>query len=43
MDEIYRIDGTPKETMTRMVLRAAKEKIGLKNLVADVYAGWRAL
>jgi electron transfer flavoprotein-quinone oxidoreductase len=43
MDEIYRIDGTPKETMTKMVLRAAKEKIGLKNLVADVYAGWRAL
>ncbi len=43
MDEIYRIDGTPKETMTKMVLRAAKEKIGLKNLLADVYAGWRAL
>jgi electron transfer flavoprotein-quinone oxidoreductase len=29
--------------MTKMLLRAAKEKIGLKNLMADVYAGWRAL
>jgi len=43
MDEIYRIDGTPKETMTKMLLRAAREKIGLKNVLADVYAGWRAL
>lgn len=43
MDKIYRIDGQPKETMTKMLLRAAKEKIGLKNLLADVYAGWRAL
>jgi len=43
MDQIYRIDGQPKETMTKMLLRAAKEKIGLKNLLADVYSGWRAL
>ena len=43
MDQIYRIDGHPKETMTKMLLRAAKEKIGLKNLLADVYRGWRAL
>jgi electron transfer flavoprotein-quinone oxidoreductase len=43
MDQIYRIDGTPKETMTKMLLRGVKEKIGLKNLLADVYSGWRAL
>ena len=43
MDEIYRIDGTQKETMTKMLLRAGREKIGLKNLMADVYRGWRAL
>lgn len=43
MDRIYRIDGTPKQTMTRMVLGEAREKIGLKNLLADVYSGWRAL
>lgn len=43
MDEIYRIDGNPKDTMTKLLLRTAKEKIGLKNLLADVYQGWRAL
>lgn len=43
MDKIYRINGTPKETMTKMLLDAAKEKIGLKNLAADVFTGWRAL
>ena len=43
MDEIYRIDGMPKDTMTKLLLRKAKETIGLKNLVSDVYTGWRAL
>ncbi len=43
MDEIYRIDGTPKDTMTKLLLRTAKQKIGIKNLLADVYQGWRAL
>jgi electron transfer flavoprotein-quinone oxidoreductase len=43
MDEIYRIDGTPKDTMTSLLLRKVKETVGLKNLMADVYSGWRAL
>jgi len=43
MDKIYRIDGSPKQTMTKMLLSAAREKVGLKNLLADVFAGWRAL
>ncbi|MBW2689105.1 MAG: FAD-dependent oxidoreductase [Deltaproteobacteria bacterium] len=43
MDEIYRIDGSPKETMTKMLLGKIKETVGLKNLMADVYSGWRAL
>ena len=43
MDEIYRIDGQPKETMTRLLLRKVKETVGLKNMLADVYSGWRAL
>ena len=43
MDEIYRIDGTPKDNMTRMLLRKVKETVGLKNVLADVYSGWRAL
>ena len=43
MDEIYRIDGTPKASITKMLLRKVKEKVGLKNLMADVYSGWRSL
>jgi len=43
MDEIYNINGKPKENMTRLLLRKVKEKVGLKNLLADVYGGWRAL
>jgi electron transfer flavoprotein-quinone oxidoreductase len=43
MDEIYRIDGTPKGSMTQLLLRAAREKVGIKNLMTDVYAGWRSL
>jgi electron transfer flavoprotein-quinone oxidoreductase len=43
MDEIYRIDGQPKDTMTRLLLRKVKETVGVKNLLADVYSGWRAL
>ncbi|MBW2475765.1 MAG: FAD-dependent oxidoreductase [Deltaproteobacteria bacterium] len=43
MDEIYRIDGKPKETMTKMLLSKVKETVGLKNMLSDVYSGWRAL
>jgi electron transfer flavoprotein-quinone oxidoreductase len=43
MDEIYRIDGTPKASISKMLLRKVKEKVGLKNLMADVYSGWRSL
>ncbi len=43
MDKIYRIDGTPKQTMSKLLLAEAREKIGLKNLLADVYTGWSAL
>ena len=43
MNEIYRIDGKPKETMTKLLLRKVKETVGLKNMLADVYSGWRAL
>ena len=43
MDQIYRIDGMPKETMSKLLLRTVKDKIGLKNMLADIYSGWRAL
>ncbi|WP_320055931.1 FAD-dependent oxidoreductase [Desulfuromonas thiophila] len=43
MDEIYRIDGAPKQAMSRMLLRKVRENIGVKNMLADLYSGWRAL
>jgi electron transfer flavoprotein-quinone oxidoreductase len=43
MDEIYRIDGQPKQTMTKMILGKVKQTVGVKNMLADVYSGWRAL
>jgi hypothetical protein len=29
--------------MTKLLLRKTKETVGLKNLMADVYSGWRSL
>ena len=43
MEQIYRIGGTPKENLTSLFLKAAKEKVGLKNLAADGFSAWRAL
>ena len=43
MEYIYRIDGAPKENLSRLFLKSAKEKIGLGNLMADGFEGWRAL
>lgn len=43
MDSIYRINGIPKSNMTSMIMRNARQTVGLRNLLADVYAGWRAL
>ncbi|HEY5975574.1 MAG TPA: FAD-dependent monooxygenase [Geobacteraceae bacterium] len=43
MEQIYRIDGTPKESLTKLFLKTAKEKVGLGNLAADAFSAWRAL
>ncbi len=43
MDQIFRVNGKPKKSLTKLLLEKGKEKIGLKNLVSDVYNGWRAL
>lgn len=43
MEQIYRIDGAPKENMSKLILKTAREKVGLKNLAADVFGAWRAL
>jgi electron transfer flavoprotein-quinone oxidoreductase len=43
MEHIYRIDGTPKTSIPKLMLREAKAKIGLKNIAADLFTAWRAL
>jgi electron transfer flavoprotein-quinone oxidoreductase len=43
MEQIYRIDGAPKESLTKLFLKTAKEKVGLGNLAADAFSAWRAL
>jgi electron transfer flavoprotein-quinone oxidoreductase len=43
MESIYRIDGAPKENVTKLILKAAIEKVGLANMAGDVFSAWRAL
>ena len=43
MESLYKIEGTPKESLTKLFLKAAREKVGLKNLAADGLGAWRAL
>jgi electron transfer flavoprotein-quinone oxidoreductase len=43
MEHIYRIDGTPKTSIPKLILREVKEKVGLKHVIADALTAWRAL
>ena len=43
MEYLYRIEGAPKENLSKLFLKAAREKVGLKNLAADGLSAWRAL
>lgn len=43
LEGIYRIDGAPKEGLTRLALNTIRETTGLKNLAQDVISTWRAL
>jgi len=43
MESLYRIEGNPKENLTKLFLKAAREKVGIKNLAADGFSAWRAL
>ncbi|HEY6837968.1 MAG TPA: FAD-dependent monooxygenase [Geobacteraceae bacterium] len=43
MEYVYRIDGAPKENISKLFLKTARETIGLKNLAADAFTAWRAL
>jgi electron transfer flavoprotein-quinone oxidoreductase len=43
MEYIYRINGAPKANLSKLFLKAAREKVGLGNLLADAFSAWRAL
>ncbi|HEY3417902.1 MAG TPA: FAD-dependent oxidoreductase, partial [Armatimonadota bacterium] len=43
MENIYRIEGTPKQNLTKLFLKSAREKVGLGNLLADGFSAWRSL
>jgi electron transfer flavoprotein-quinone oxidoreductase len=43
MEHIYRIDGTPKTSIPKLIMREVKEKVGFMNAISDVLAAWRAL
>jgi electron transfer flavoprotein-quinone oxidoreductase len=43
MEQLYRIDGAPKESISKLFLKAAGDKVGLKTLAADGFSAWRAL
>jgi len=43
MEQIYRIEGVPKENLSKLFLKAAREKVGLGSLLADGFGAWRAL
>ena len=43
MEYLYRIEGTPKENLSKLFLKTAREKVGLANLAADGFSAWRAL
>jgi electron transfer flavoprotein-quinone oxidoreductase len=43
MENVYKIEGTPKANLTKLFLKSAKEKVGLGNLMADGFSAWRSL
>jgi electron transfer flavoprotein-quinone oxidoreductase len=43
MENIYKIDGSPKANLTKLFLKTAREKVGLGNLLADGFSAWRSL
>lgn len=43
MEHLYRVDGTPKTSIPKLILAEVKEKVGLKNAISDALTAWRAL
>ncbi|HXV21404.1 MAG TPA: FAD-dependent oxidoreductase [Desulfuromonadales bacterium] len=43
MEQIYSIDGAPKESLSKLFLKTAREKVGLANILSDAFGAWRAV
>jgi electron transfer flavoprotein-quinone oxidoreductase len=43
MERVYRIDGSPKESVSKLFLRMAKDKVGTGTLARDAWTAWRAV
>ncbi|MCG8552835.1 MAG: hypothetical protein MI799_20715, partial [Desulfobacterales bacterium] len=43
MEDVYRIDGTPKKGVAKLAFSAVKKTIGVKNIARDLFSAWRAL
>lgn len=43
MENVYKIDGIPKNNVTRVFLQSATKKVGLGKLLADGFSAWRSL
>jgi electron transfer flavoprotein-quinone oxidoreductase len=43
MERLHRIDGTPKQSLPKLFLSKVKERMGIRDLLADAFTAWRAL
>jgi electron transfer flavoprotein-quinone oxidoreductase len=43
LERVYRIDGVPKEKLTKVFLKNAKEKMTARELLTDAVKSWRAV
>lgn len=43
MERVYRIDATPKESVSKLFWKIAREKVGAGSLVSDAWTAWRAV
>jgi electron transfer flavoprotein-quinone oxidoreductase len=43
LERVHRIDGTPKESVSSLFLRLARERVGTGSLLKDAWTAWRAV
>ncbi|MDF1554567.1 MAG: FAD-dependent oxidoreductase [Deferrisomatales bacterium] len=43
MDRVYRIDGTPKEKLAKLLLNKARQRVTTRELLSDAFTAWRSV